>query len=94
MWFSVLDQTRAYYQGYLADGSQEKTTFVTPWGFYQWVRISFGLINAPGTFQRFMEETLADYRDEFTMAYLDDAIIFSDSFEEHVEHIRKVLQRF
>lgn len=89
----MLDQTRAYYQGYLADG-QEKTTFVTPWGFYQWVRISFGLINAPGTFQRFMEETLADYRDEFTMAYLDDAIIFSDSFEEHVEHIRKVLQRF
>ena len=92
-WFSVMDQTRAYYQGYVEEGSRAKAAFVTPWGFYQWVRIPVGLMNAPGCFQRHMEEVLGDYRDDFVIPYLDDIIIFSDSFDEHIEHIRKVLRR-
>ena len=52
-----------------------------------------GLKNAPGEFQRFMEGCLRDFRDYFCAPYLDDVIIYSKSFKEHVEHVRQVLRR-
>ena len=54
---------------------------------------SFCLRNAPSTFQRFMEEALVDFRDDCCIPYLDDVILFSGSFEDHLLHLRKVLQR-
>ena len=92
--FTVLDQSRAYYQGFVNEESRKKTAFVTPWGLYEWIRIPFGLMNAGPKFQRFMEETLVDFRDEFAMPYLDDCIVYSKKLEEHIEHIRQVLMRF
>ena len=92
--FSVLDMSRAYYQGYLKEEVRKKTAFVTPWGFYEWVRIPFGLSNAVPVFQRFMEETLEDYRDEFAIPYLDDTIVHSCQVVEHIQHIRRVLRKF
>ena len=92
-WFSVLDQSKAYYQGHMGLESRKKTAFVTPWGLYEFVRIPFGLTNAPATFQRYMEDTLRDYRDNFAMPYLDDVIVYSDNFKDHVDHIQKVLQK-
>ena len=92
-WFSVVDLTRAYYQGYIAPESRHKTAFVTPWGFYQWVRIPFGLMNAPANFQRYMENVVGDLRGKCALPYLDDIIIHSKSFSDHVDHIAKVLQR-
>ena len=50
-------------------------------------------MNAPVTFQRFMEHCQRDYRDKFTIPYLDDLLIFSKTFEEHLNHIKLVLQR-
>ena len=92
--FTVMDLTRAYYQGFLTESSRCKTAFVTPWGFYQFTRIPFGLTNAVAAFQRYMEETLEEERMKYALPYLDDTIVHSESVATHIEHVRNVLRRF
>ncbi len=93
-WFSTLDQGKAYHQGFMTPESRHLTAFVTPWGLYQWNRIPFGLKNAPAAYQRFMESVLDGLTHNICEVYLDDVIIYSKTFDEHVQNIRQVLQRF
>lgn len=71
---------------------EQYTAFVTPWGFYKWNRIPFGLSWAVGTLQQFMNNCLEDLRDKICLPYLDDVLVFSPSYEQPLEHVRLVLR--
>ena len=72
--------------------SKPLTAFTTPFGLYQFCVMPFGLSGAPATFQRLMDQVLRDLG-AFTAAYLDDVIIYSSTWDEHLCHLRAVFQR-
>ena len=90
-WFSVLNQGKAYHQGFISE--DHLTAFITPWGLYQWIGVPFGLKNVPDEFQRTMENILGEHCDKIVIPYLDDLIVFGKSFEGHLEHLTLVLRR-
>ena len=89
---STLDLTKGYWQVPVEKTAQAKTAFRTPFGLYQFRRMPFGLQGAPSTFQRMMDSLLVGMQD-FAAAYLDDLVIFSRSWPEHMLHLRRVLQK-
>jgi len=91
-WFSSLDFTSGYWQVPMAEESIPLTAFTTPNGKYEWLVMPFGLCNAPSTFQRFSTALLSGFHD-FAQAKLDDILIYSDTFQQHMEHLEQVLQR-
>ena len=93
--FSTLDMTSGYHQVEVAEADRDKTAFVTGRGHHlRFVTMPFGLCNAPSTFQRLMERVLQGLVWKTVVVYLDDVVIFSRSPEEHLEHLREVMQRF
>lgn len=92
-WFSTLDQGKAYHQGFVAEETRAATAFITPWGLYEWQRIPFGLTNSPAVFQRCMENCLSDLIGEKAVVYLDDVLVYGNSFQVHLDNLRQVLQR-
>ena len=88
---SKLDLSRGFYQIEVDKESIEKTAFITPFGKYEFLRMPFGLRNAPSIFQRVMEVVLRGCY-LFCAPYIDDIVVFSQSGVEHLEHLREVLE--
>ena len=92
--FTQLDLTNAYYWMRIHKGDEWKTTFWTQYGHFKYQVISFGLFNAPATFQRYINKILAKKLDVFVIIYLDNILIYmEDSGQLHVEAIHWVLDQ-
>ena len=89
---SKLDLSRGFYQVMLAEGAKEKTAIVTPFGKLEFTRMPFGLVNATSTFQRLMDRVL-EGMDGFCSAYVDDILVYSDGWENHLVHLDRVFER-
>ena len=92
-YFSTLDLASGYYQVAMDPASQEKTAFTTFSGLYEFRVLSFGLTNGPSTFQRLMEHVLHGLLWRRCFVYLDDILIASPTFEEHVATLKVVFAR-
>ena len=86
--FSSLDLASGYWQVPLAESAIPKTAFVIPdGGHYEYLRLLFGLCNAPGTFQRLMTSIFNKYLFSFVLIFLDDVLVFSRNVQEHEKHM-------
>ena len=91
--FSTLDCNAGYWQIPVAKEDIPKTTFTSHEGIFWFLRMPFGLRNAPATFQRFVDITLSGLTWKVCLVYLDDIIVFSRDTAEHMEHLDAVLHR-
>ena len=76
----------------MKEGDEWKTAFRTRYRLYELLVMPFGLTNAPATFQNFINDALSPFLDTFATAYLDDILIYSETLEEHTEHVSKILR--
>ena len=88
--FSTLDLASGFWQVEVSAKDREKTAFTTPLGTYEFLVMPFGLINAPATFQRVMDRVFHEVTWKFVLVYIDDIIIYSKTYEEHLEHLKDV----
>ena len=90
-WFTSLDLKSSYWQVEMEENSNTLTAFtVGPLDFYECERMSFGLTNAPATFQWLMQSCLGNLDLQYCIIYLDDIIVFSKTLEEHLTTLRAV----
>ena len=92
-WFTALDLKGAYNLIRMKKGEEWKTAFRTRYGHYEYLVMPFGLTNAPASFQEMINHVLREYLDIFVIAYLDDILIYSETLEQHKQHVRQVLQK-
>ena len=92
-YFSTLDINSAFWSIPIRIEDKYKTAFVTQEGQYQWTCLPFGLKTSPAIFQRILSNIIRKHDlANFTTNYIDDILIFSKTFDEHVEHITRLLQ--
>nr|XP_016474803.1 PREDICTED: RNA-directed DNA polymerase homolog [Nicotiana tabacum] len=91
--FTKIDVKTGYWKVQIAEGDEHKTTCVTRYGSYDFLVMPFGFTNAPAIFCTLMNQVFREYIDEFIVVYLDYIVVYSQTMEEHLEHLRKVLGR-
>ncbi|KAM0708516.1 hypothetical protein Q7P35_005168 [Cladosporium inversicolor] len=90
-YYTKLDIVAAFNNLRIREGDEWMTAFITQYGLYQYKVMPFGLCNGPASWQRYMNNIMQEYLDEFCTVYLDDVLIYSETLEEHQGHVRKVL---
>ncbi|KAI3471483.1 hypothetical protein Pfo_031268 [Paulownia fortunei] len=90
--YTKIDLQKGYYQVRIAEVDKPKTAYITRYGSFEWLVMPFGLTNAPATFYTLMNKIFQLYLDRFMVVYLDDIVIYSNSFKEHANHLRIVFQ--
>ena len=92
--YNSLDLAAGYWQVPLTESARPKTAFSTPdGGHYEYKRLPFGLFNAPATFQRLMNQLFREELYDFVTIFLDDVLIYSQNLEEHLRHLKIVMER-
>ena len=91
--FSKIDLRSRYHRLRIRPSDIPKTTFVTRYGLYEFIIMSFCLTNAPSYFMYMMSKVFMKYLDKFIVVLIDDILVFSKNEEEHEEHLRLVLQK-
>ena len=90
-YFSILDLKSGFWQIPLDEAAQKLAAILLPFGIFQFICLPFGLKNAPAFFQRYMDEVLKEGLGNYVFVYIDDIVIFSDTFNNHIEHLNLVL---
>jgi hypothetical protein len=85
--YTKINLRHAYHLVQITPGDEWKTAFHTCYGSFEWLVMPFGLTNAPAAFQCFVNDIFADMLDVHVIMYLDDILIYSDTPEEHEEHV-------
>ena len=92
-YFSTLDLASGYWQIEMDPATREKSAFTTHCGLFEFLRMPFGLCNSPATFQRLMQTILAGLEWKSCYVYIDDILVFSKTWEEHLAHLQEVFDR-
>ncbi|KAA8631075.1 hypothetical protein SMACR_09594 [Sordaria macrospora] len=91
--FTKVDIRQAFHRIRMHPDHEDLTTFRTRYGAYKYKVLPFGLTGGPSSFQRFINEVLMGYLDNFCSAYIDDILIYSNDQEDHDKHVDMVLRR-
>ena len=91
IYFTKLDLRSGYHQIQIAEKDIWKTSFKTKQGLFEWLVMPFGLCNALATFMRVMNDVFCPFIDDFFIVYLDDILVFNNSWDDHVTHVKRVL---
>ena len=92
-YFSSMDLMSGYWQVEMEHASREHTAFITYGGLYEFLVVPFGLTGAPSTFERLMECVLRNLTYKICLIYLDDILVYSKTFDDHLSHLRQVFDR-
>ena len=92
-YFTIIDLNAAYHQIPLAKESRPYTAFCVPWNLYQYTRVPMGLAVGAQTLTRLLDTVFHDVKFRFVFNYLDDLLVYSETFDDHLGHLREVLGR-
>lgn len=93
IYMSAIDLRAGYHQVKVREADRDKTSFVTPFGTFRYLVMPFGLRNAPATFQKLIDRFRSGLPSILILAYLDDVLVISETFDQHMTDLKRVFER-